>query len=135
MDGFAVRAADVADASPEHPAELKIVGRAMIGHRPDATVGGGEAVQIATGAPIPAGADCVVPVENSRVHDETVQLFEAASEGRHVRPAGEDVKEGSVLVEGGKRLGPPELGLLANAGHGTPLVHPRPRVVVLSTGR
>ena len=68
MDGFAVRAADVADASPEHPAELKIVGRAMIGHRPDATVGGGEAVQIATGAPIPAGADCVVPVENSRVH-------------------------------------------------------------------
>src|SRR6186997_501994 len=134
MDGFAVRAADVADASPAHPAELKIVGRAMIGHRPDATVGGGEAVQIATGAPIPAGADCVVPVENSRVHNETVQLFEAASEGRHVRPAGEDVKEGSVLVEGGKRLGPPELGLLANAGHGTPLVHPRPRVVVLSTG-
>ncbi|HEY6568212.1 MAG TPA: gephyrin-like molybdotransferase Glp [Actinomycetota bacterium] len=134
MDGFAVRAADVADASPEHPAELRVVGRAMIGHRPDATVGGGEAVEIATGAPIPAGADCVVPVENSRVDDETVQLFEAATEGRHIRPAGEDVKEGSVLVESGRRLGSPELGLLANAGHATPLVHPRPRVVVLSTG-
>ena len=134
MDGFAVRAADVADASPEHPAELKVVGRAMIGHRPEATVGGGEAVQIATGAPIPAGADCIVPVENSRLHDETVQLFEAAAEGRHIRPAGQDVKDGAVLVEAGKRLGSPELGLLANAGHAMPLVHPRPRVVVLSTG-
>jgi molybdopterin molybdotransferase len=134
MDGFAVRAADVADASPAHPAELKLVGRAMIGHRPDATVGGGEAVQIATGAPIPAGADCVVPVENSQAGDETVQLFEAATQGRHIRPAGEDVKEGSVLVQSGRRLGSPELGLLANAGHATPLVRPRPRVVVLSTG-
>ena len=134
MDGFAVRAADVADASPEHPTELKVVGRAMIGHRPEATVGGGEAVQIATGAPIPAGADCIVPVENSRLHDETVQLFEAAAEGRHIRPAGQDVKDGAVLVEAGKRLGSPELGLLANAGHAMPLVHPRPRVVVLSTG-
>ena len=134
MDGFAVRAADVAEASPEHPADLKIVGRAMIGHRPEATVGGGEAVQIATGAPIPAGADTIVPVENSKVLDESVHLLEAAAEGRHVRPAGEDVKEGTVLVEAGKRLGPPELGLLANAGRATPLVHPRPRVVVLSTG-
>ena len=106
----------------------------MIGHRPEATVGGGEAVQIATGAPIPAGADCIVPVENSHLHDETVQLFEAAAEGRHIRPAGQDVKDGAVLVEAGKRLGSPELGLLANAGHAMPLVHPRPRVVVLSTG-
>jgi molybdopterin molybdotransferase len=134
MDGFAVRASDVADASPDRPAELKIVGRAMIGSRPEVTVGGGEAVQIATGAPIPSGADTVVPVENSRTVDETVQLVEAAPVGRHIRPAGEDVKEGSVLVEAGKRLGPPELGLLANAGHATPLVHHRPRVVVLSTG-
>jgi molybdopterin molybdotransferase len=134
MDGFAVRAADVAEATPENPTELKLVGRAMIGHRPEATVGGGEAVQIATGAPIPAGADCIVPVENSRVQDEIVQLFEAAAQGRHIRPAGEDVKDGSVLVEAGKRLGSPELGLLANAGHAMPLVHPRPRVVVLSTG-
>jgi molybdopterin molybdotransferase len=134
MDGFAIRAADVASASPASPARLKIVGRAMIGQRPDATVGAGEAVSIATGAPIPAGADSVVPVENSRLDDEVVELFLAVEEGMHVRPAGEDVAEGSVLVEAGKRLGPPELGLLANAGHPTPLVHPRPRVVVLSTG-
>ena len=134
MDGFAVRAADVADATPERPAELKVVGKAMIGYRPEAVVGGGEAVAIATGAPIPAGADTIVPIENARVAGETVQLLEAAPAGRHVRPVGEDVAEGAVLVERGKRLGAPELGLLANAGHATPLVHPRPRVVVLSTG-
>jgi molybdopterin molybdotransferase len=134
MDGFAVRASDVSEATPQAPAELKIVGRSMIGHRPEATVGMSEAVQIATGAPIPAGADCIVPVENSKVEGDLVMLFEAAAAGKHVRPVGEDVKEGSILVEAGKRLGPPELGLLANAGHPTPLVHPRPRVVVLSTG-
>jgi molybdopterin molybdotransferase len=134
MDGFAVRSADVADATPERPAELKVVGRALIGYRPEVTVGGGEAVAIATGAPIPAGADTIVPIENAEVHGEVVHLFEAAASGRHVRPVGEDVAEGTVLVERGKRLGAPELGLLANAGFPTPLVHPRPRVVVLSTG-
>ena len=134
MDGFAVRGADVADATPQHPAELKIVGNAMIGHRPEATVGGGEAMAIATGAPIPSGADTVVPIENADVRGEIVRLLEAAPPGRHVRPVGEDVTDGTVLVERGKRLGGPELGLLANAGHPTPLVHPRPRVIVLSTG-
>ena len=134
MDGFAVRASDVAEATPERPAELKIVGRAMIGHRPEEVVGGGEAIAIATGAPIPTGADTIVPIENAEVHGEVVRLLEAAPVGRHVRPMGEDVAEGTVLVERGKRLGAPELGLLANAGHPAPLVHPRPRVVVLSTG-
>lgn len=134
MDGYAVRANDVAEATPQAPVELKIVGRSMIGYRPEATVGMGEAVQIATGAPIPAGADCIVPVENAQLDGDLVRLFEAPPAGKHVRPVGEDVREGSLLVEAGKRLGPPELGLLANAGHATPLVHPRPRVVVLSTG-
>ncbi|HEX7248724.1 MAG TPA: gephyrin-like molybdotransferase Glp [Actinomycetota bacterium] len=134
MDGFAVRSADVAEATPARPAELKIVGRALIGHRPEATVGGGEAMAIATGAPVPAGADTIVPIENAQVQGEIVRLLEAAPAGRHVRPVGEDVAEGTVLVERGKRLGGPELGLLANAGHPTPLVHPRPRVIVLSTG-
>ena len=135
MDGYAVRAADVAGAAPGSPAELAVVGRAMIGHRPEATVGMGEAVQIATGAPIPSGADAVVPIENAELPDEdVVRLFEAVAEGRHVRPKGEDVQEGTVLVPAGKRLGAPELGLLANAGVPHPLVHPRPRVIVLSTG-
>src|SRR5512143_1806371 len=134
MDGFAVRAADVGSASPSQAVELKVVGRALIGQRPDATVGAGEAVKIATGAPIPAGADAVIPIENAEDREDRVLLFEPAQSGRHVRPRGEDVQEGDVLVPSGKRLGPPELGLLANAGVPHPLVHPRPRVIVFSTG-
>jgi len=134
MDGFAVRSSDIAGATPLQPVELKIVGRALIGRRPDGTVGGGEAIRIATGAPIPAGADTIVPIENAELAGETVRMLEGPPPGRHIRPAGEDVKEGTVLVSAGKRLGAPELGLLANAGFPHPLVHPRPRVIVLSTG-
>jgi molybdopterin molybdotransferase len=134
MDGYAVRAADVSSASPETPVELKVVGRAMIGQRPDATVGMGEAVKIATGAPIPSGADAVVPIENADADGDIVRVFEAAAESRHVRPQGQDVRVGDVLVPVGKRIGAPEIGLLANAGVPHPLVHPRPRVIVFSTG-
>jgi molybdopterin molybdotransferase len=134
MDGFAVRSSDVAEATPDRPVDLKIVGRAMIGRRPEAVVGGGEAIRIATGAPIPAGADAIVPIENASAADEMVSVFDAPPAGQHIRPAGEDVQEGQVLVAAGKRLGPPELGLLANAGFPHPTVHPRPRVIVLSTG-
>jgi len=134
MDGYAVRAADVAEATAERPVELKVVGRALIGQRPDATVGMGEAVKIATGAPIPGGADAIVPIENAEGDDDLVRLFLPAEAGRHVRPRGEDVQQGDVLVPAGKRLGAPEIGLLANAGVPHPLVHPRPRVIVFSTG-
>jgi molybdopterin molybdotransferase len=134
MDGFAVRSHDVADASSAAPVELKIVGRASIGRRPDATVGGGETVRIATGAPIPAGADTIVPIENCEIVADVVHILAPSPEGKHIRPTGEDVKGGEVLLPAGRRLGAPELGLLATAGFSHPLVHPRPRVVVLSTG-
>jgi molybdopterin molybdotransferase len=134
MDGFAVRSSEVAGASPGSPVELRIVGRALIGRRPETTVGGGEAIRIATGAPVPAGADCIVPIENCDVVGETVRIVAGSPEGKHVRPAAEDVRAGEVLLKEGSRLGAPELGLLASAGFSHPLVHPRPRVVVLSTG-
>ncbi len=134
MDGFAVRSSDVAGAAEGSPAELRIVGRALIGQRPEVTVGGGEAVRIATGAPIPAGADAVVPIEDCEVVGDRVRVLRAVPEGKHIRPAGEDVRAGEVLVRAGRRLGAPELGLLATAGFSHPPVHPRPRVVVLSTG-
>jgi molybdopterin molybdotransferase len=111
MDGFAVRSSEIASATTTAPVELRVVGRAMIGERPEGTVGGGEAFAIATGAPVPAGADTIAPIEN-----------------------GEDVRAGETLVQAGRRLQAPELGLLATAGFAHPLVHPRPRVVVLSTG-
>jgi molybdopterin molybdotransferase len=134
MDGFAVRAADVAIAAPEVPVELRIVGKALIGRRPESTVGGGEAVRIATGAPVPAGADTIVPIESCEVVGDSVRILAALPEGEHIRPSGEDVKTGGPLVRSGRRLGAPELGLLATAGISHPLVHPQPRVVVLSTG-
>jgi molybdopterin molybdotransferase len=133
MDGFAVRSNDVGQAG-EGGADLRIVGRALIGHRPEGTVGRGEAMRIATGAPIPAGADAVVPIENVVVEDDLVRVMDAVPPGRHIRPVGEDVKEGDVLVRAGRRIGAPEMGLLASAGHARVLTHPRPRVIVLSTG-
>jgi molybdopterin molybdotransferase len=134
MDGYAVRSSEVAEATPASPVELRVVGRAAIGERPEGTVGGGEAFQIATGAPIPAGADTIVPIENCEPVGDRVRILSGSPEGRHVRPAGEDVRGGETLVPAGRRLQGPELGLLATAGISHPLVHPRPRVVVLSTG-
>ena len=133
MDGFAIRSADVADAG-SGGVELRVVGRALIGHRPEGTVGNGEAMRIATGAPIPAGADAIVPIEQVVADEDRVRVMEPVPAGRHIRPVGEDLKEGSVLVRAGRRIGAPEMGLLASAGHSQVLTNPRPRVIVLSTG-
>jgi molybdopterin molybdotransferase len=134
MDGFAVRSSEVRDATPASPVDLRVVGRALIGRRPEGTVGGGEAFSIATGAPIPAGADTVVPIENAEVDGNVVRIVTGTDEGKHIRRAGEDVKSGDALVNAGRRLQAPELALLATAGISHPLVRPRPRIVVLSTG-
>jgi molybdopterin molybdotransferase len=134
MDGFAVRASDVAAAASDRPVSLSVVGRALVGHQPEVTVGAGEAARIATGAPIPAGADAIVPIEQSVVEDQQVKVLRASPEGAFIRPAGQDVKAGQVLVPEGRRISGPELGLLASSGHASVLVFPRPRVVVISTG-
>jgi molybdopterin molybdotransferase len=134
MDGFAVRASDVAAATDELPASLRIVGRAAMGKHPEATVGAREAVEIATGAPIPAGADSIVPIEHCVVEADRVHVHRGFGEGAFVRPAAQDVRTGALLVPAGRRLSAPELGLIASSGHSSALVYPRPRVVVLSTG-
>jgi molybdopterin molybdotransferase len=134
MDGFAVRSSEVAEATTASPVELRVVGRALIGQRPEGTVGGGEAMRIATGAPVPAGADTIVPIEDCDVAGDVVRILAGTPQGKHIRRAGEDVKTGDSLVHAGRRLQAPELALLATAGVSHPLVRPRPRVVVLSTG-
>jgi molybdopterin molybdotransferase len=134
MDGFAVRASDVGSALVEEPVTLRIVGTAPVGEQPDATVGGGEAVRIATGAPVPAGADCVVPIEHCVVQGDEVLVLRPFPEGRNVRPVGQDVASGQVLVPEGRRLSAPELGMLASSGHSSVVVYPRARVVIISTG-
>lgn len=130
MDGFAVRADDIG----ESPTKLPIVGRALIGHPPEADVGSGEAVEIATGAPIPKGADCVIPIEDCQLDGESVVALKAPGAGAHVRPAGQDARAGDVIVPAGRRLTGPALGMLSAAGQGAALVYPRVRVAVVSTG-
>ncbi|MFF0740956.1 gephyrin-like molybdotransferase Glp [Streptomyces sp. NPDC004111] len=170
MDGYAVRVADIADASTEFPAVLTVIGDVAAGSGggsgdlddDDAedtgggglpTVGPGEAARIMTGAPLPPGAEAVVPVEwtdggsgggpatamraaGANPEDSTgeVRVHRPAEARAHVRAAGSDVKAGDIALEAGTVLGPPQIGLLAAIGRATVLVRPRPRVVVMSTG-
>jgi molybdopterin molybdotransferase len=133
-EGYAVRAADIHAAAPGAPVVLRLVGWARAGKRPEATVGWGETVRLEAGAPIPAGADSVVPLESCDAEGESVRVWQFAELGAGVRPAGEDVRAGDVLVPGGRRLAAPELGMLAAAGRVSALVHARVRVAVMAAG-
>jgi molybdopterin molybdotransferase len=129
MDGYAIRAAD---ARPR--ATLRVVDRVIAGSLPTRAVGAGEAVRIFTGAPLPMGADAVVPQEDVDAHDSVVTLRGVVSSGAYVRPAGEDVREGDLVLEPGRAIGPAEIGILATLGRTQVTVGRRPRVAVLSTG-
>lgn len=131
MDGFAVRAADTAAA----PVTLAVVGTVRAGEAPTRPVGPGEAVRIMTGAPMPAEADAVVMVERTRmVDDDRVEVEVAVAEGTNVRPAGDDLRPGDEVLDAGDVLSPARIGLVSGVGVVEVLVHPRPRVGVLSTG-
>jgi molybdopterin molybdotransferase len=134
MDGYAVRSADVAGATADRPVSLRVVGTVAMGAPPDVPVGPGEAVRIPTGGAIPSGADAVVPIEASVPDGEAVGVRQPPPRGQHVRPAGEDVPAGGVLLEAGRRLEGPELGLIASAGIPEVSVRPRARVGIVSTG-
>jgi molybdopterin molybdotransferase len=134
MDGYAVSADDTAGSAPDAPVELKVVGEVRAGDPGDVAVLPGAAARIMTGAPLPPGADAVVPVEVTEERHDTVLIKEPASAGRHVRPAGDDVQEGETLVQAGLELGPGELALLASMGLSPVPVRRGPRVAVLVTG-
>ena len=131
VDGYAVRAADLAEV----PVELAVVAEVAAGATTDRHVGPGEAIRIMTGAPMPPGADAVVMVEDSeRVGEERVRLGRSVAPGAAVRGAGEDVQPGDVLFEAGTPIRPPVLAVLSSVNVRRPRVHPRLRVAVLSTG-
>jgi molybdopterin molybdotransferase len=136
MDGYAVRAADTAGAAPGHPVKLWVTSVVAAGAAADHPVGAGEALQIMTGAPFPAGADAVVIVEVTEPGDDgqSVLVSQPASPGDHVRPAGEDIAAGQELFPAGTVLGPGHLGVLASIGREKVTVVARARVGVLSTG-
>lgn len=133
-DGLAVRTADIHAATPEAPATLRVVGESVAGRPPSSTVGWGEAVVVRAGAPLPAGSDCVVPVDLCRVEADAAAVFRPVQEGAFVLAAGRDVKAGDVLVPASRRLSAPELAVLASVGHAAPLAYPKVRVAVMSVG-
>lgn len=134
MDGYAVRAEDVADASQDAPLSLPVVGEIAAGKAAVHRLSPGTAMKIMTGAPVPLGADAIIPYENSDRGESDVKIFAPSAVGQHVRRIGEDIKAGTQLYKEGDHLGPRDIGVLAGIGLDKVKVRPRPRVVVISTG-
>ncbi len=134
MDGYAVVFRDVADATPERPVHLPVVGEIAAGQTTIYAMSPGTAVRIMTGAPIPAGCTAVVPLEATDGGVAKVLINEAPREGQHIRRAGEDVSKGDVILREGDRIDARRVGLLASVGLGRVATRPRPRVVIMSTG-
>ena len=134
MDGYAVRYDDVMAAAPEHPVVLPVVGDVAAGSGGVYKVNSGLCVRIMTGAPIPPGAEAVVPVEWTDAGVARVSIERAPFLGQNIRRAGEDVVVGETVLTAGTTLGGAQIGLLAALGRARVKVRPKPRVVVFSTG-
>jgi molybdopterin molybdotransferase len=134
MDGYAVVADDIAEASDDHPVLLPVAEDIPAGRTDALTLKAGTAHRIMTGAPLPTGATAVVPVEATDGATDTVSIRAAAKTGQHIRHAGEDVEAGTTVLRAGQVVTPAALGLAAALGFGELTVVPRQRVLVLSTG-
>jgi molybdopterin molybdotransferase len=128
MDGWAIVAATV-------PGRLRVVGESAAGAGFAGSLGPGETVAISTGAPLPVGADAVVPRERAVVHDQTVEIGAAVATGAFIRHRGDTVRAGDVVLPAGLRVGPLQVAVAAGAGHGALVCAARPRVAVVITGR
>ncbi|MNK44002.1 Molybdopterin molybdenumtransferase [compost metagenome] len=134
MDGFAVRVADLEGAAPEAPLTLPIAMEVAAGSRAQQALEPGTACRIMTGSPIPPGADAVVKVEDVRESGGWVSFARPVAVGHHIRPAGEDLRQGERLLEPGVELTPARIALLAGIGKAEVRVHAAPRVAILTTG-
>lgn len=142
MDGFAVRGADVLEATAASPRSLRVVADIPAGSQPSVSLAPGEAARIMTGAPLPQGADAVVPVEDTDFQNraaglpapEQVKIFQSVKPGDFTRPRGMDVRAGEIVLRAGRVLKAPELGLLAMLGEANVPVYRKPRVALLSSG-
>jgi molybdopterin molybdotransferase len=140
MDGYAVRAGDTVGASPEAPVTLRVIGDLAAGYTTDLVVEPGTAIRIMTGAPLPAGADAVVRFEETSEglagegRDDLVEVFSEVVIRENVRPAGEDILKGELVLTEGTILRPQEIGVLASLGRARVRVIRRPRVAILATG-
>ncbi len=127
MDGYALCGADGS-------APRRVLGELEAGGAPGLAVGPGTCARIMTGAPLPPGADAVLPVEETREAEGWMHPARAARPGENVRPVGADIPRGATVLRAGQALGPAEIGLLAALNRAQALAHPRPRVAILATG-
>jgi molybdopterin molybdotransferase len=134
MDGYAVMVADLVAATADSPVTLPVVGDIPAGSTDRTRLVAGQTVRIMTGAPMPDGAEAVLPVEDTDHGVVHVQLRASVVPGQHVRLVGGDVRKGDLVLESGQVIGPAQVALLYAVGRLRVRVHPRPRVAVLSTG-
>lgn len=134
MDGYAVQAASVAGATVYNPIELELVGEAFPGRPATGEVRTATAVKIMTGAPLPAGADAVLPAEFAEPAGARVRARGEVAPGKHVGPRGEDITAGAVLLQSGRVLRPQDLGVLSSVGIAELACVGRPRVAIVTTG-
>jgi molybdopterin molybdotransferase len=134
MDGYAVAAEETFGATTHDPRPFRIVGESMPARPAEGAVEAGTCIRIMTGAPLPAGADAVVPVELTDVEGDTVRVREPVTPGRHVGRPGEDVRAGDRIFRAGRRLKPQDLGVLSSVGVGHFLVVRKPRVGLVVSG-
>jgi molybdopterin molybdotransferase len=134
MDGYAVKNLDIKNSSKDHPVRLKVVEDLPAGSISTKTLRRGQAIRIMTGAPIPKGANTIIPVEETEKEEGFVSIFKAVSSGEHIRRAGEDVKKGDLVVSVGDLIRPAEVGMLASLGRSFISVYQKPLVAILCTG-
>ncbi len=134
MDGFALVADDTQGATNYNPLPLKILGTSLPSVAFPGTLAPGGAVRIMTGAPLPNGADAVLPIEKAHIDGQRVLVLDAVSPGKHVGQPGEDVRAGHVVARAGLVLRPQDIGMLSSLGFGHAPVVRRPRVRILITG-
>ena len=134
MDGYAIRWEDTRGASIRKPVILKVIEDIPAGTIPRKRVGTGKSSRIMTGAPIPDGANAVVRVEDTEKDGQKVRVFVKAKDGQDIRPAGEDVREGELVISQGNVIRPAEIGMLAALGRSFISVYQRPLIAVVATG-
>ncbi len=135
MDGYAVKAASTFGASESSPAYLLVPGAVAMGQSPRETVGSGEALKIATGGMLPAGADAVVMIEHTEAVDsDTIEVYKSVAPGQHVILSGEDYQDGAAVLTAGQTLRAQETGLLAAVGRTDVTVFRQPVIAIISTG-
>ena len=134
MDGYAVRSVDIVGASPDDPKVLRVIDTVAAGGFPRETVRVGEATRIMTGAPLPAGADTVVRIEDTDGGTERAAIRSDRDATRNVRPRGEDIREGAMVLAAGQAIGPAQIGVLASVGAAYLDVVRQPRVAIIGSG-